>query len=56
MKAWDGVLYRPLVWSIAVALLASGALLTIQMISEVVGPFRLSEIGASDPRAMDDQR
>lgn len=45
-------LYRPLVWSVAVLLVASGVLLTIQMIRTVVGPFRLAEIGAHDPRAV----
>jgi hypothetical protein len=48
----DTVLYRPLVWSAATALLASGMLLSIHMISAVVGPFRLSQLGASDPRAV----
>jgi hypothetical protein len=41
-----------LVWSVALALLASGALLSIHMISAVVGPFRLAQLGKSDPRAV----
>ena len=52
MSISEGVLYRPLVWSVATALLASGALLSIQMISAVVGPFRLGQLGKSDPRAI----
>ncbi len=48
----EGVFYRPLVWSLAIALLAGGALLSIQMISAVVGPFRLAHLGKSDPRAV----
>jgi len=48
----EGALYRPLVWSVATVLLASGALLSIQMISAVVGPFRLAQLGTSDPRAV----
>jgi len=48
----EGALYRPLLWSVATALLASGALLSIQMISAVVGPFRLAQLGKSDPRAV----
>jgi hypothetical protein len=48
----EGALYRPLVWSVALALLASGALLSILMISAVVGPFRLAQLGKSDPRAV----
>lgn len=52
MNAAEGALYRPLVWVLAIGLVASGALLTIQMISTVVGPFRLAEIGASDPRGV----
>jgi len=46
----EGVLYRPLVWSLATALLGAGALLSIQMISAVVGPFRLAQLGEHDPR------
>jgi hypothetical protein len=52
VNASEGVLYRPLVWVLAIGLVASGVLLTIQMISTVVGPFRLAEIGASDPRGV----
>lgn len=52
MNAPEGGLYRPLVWSLAVLFVASGALLSVQMISSVVGPFRLAEIGASDPRGV----
>jgi len=52
VNAPEGGLYRPLVWSLAILFVASGALLAVQMISTVVGPFRLSEIGASDPRAV----
>ena len=52
MSFSEGALYRPMVWSVATALLASGALLSIQMISAVVGPFRLAQLGASDPRAV----
>jgi hypothetical protein len=46
----EGVLYRGLVWSLALALLGAGALLSIQMISAVVGPFRLAQLGEHDPR------
>ena len=52
MSFSEGALYRPLLWSVATALLASGALLSIQMISAVVGPFRLAQLGKSDPRAV----
>lgn len=52
MNAPEGALYRPLVWMLSIGLVASGVLLTIQMISTVVGPFRLAEIGASDPRGV----
>jgi len=52
VSAREGALYRPLVWSVSVALVASGVLLSIQMISSVVGPFRLSELGAHDPRGV----
>jgi len=48
----EGHLYRPLVWSAAVMLLAMAVLLSIQMISAVVGPFRLAEVGERDPRAV----
>ncbi|HSJ97499.1 MAG TPA: hypothetical protein VLC53_10525 [Myxococcota bacterium] len=51
MSLREGVLYRPLVWSVSVFLLASGVLLAIQMIAAVIGPFRLRDIGARDPRA-----
>jgi len=50
MSLSEGALYRPLVWSIATALLGAGALLAIQMISAVVGPFRLAQLGEHDPR------
>lgn len=50
MTGADGALYRGLVWSLALALLGAGALLSIQMISAVVGPFRLAQMGAHDPR------
>ncbi len=50
MSPSEGALYRPLVWSIAAALLGAGALLSIQMISAVVGPFRLAQLGEHDPR------
>ena len=46
----ERVLYRPLVWSAATALLGAGVLLAIQMISAVVGPFRIAELGEHDPR------
>jgi hypothetical protein len=46
----EGVLYRGLVWSLAVALVGAGALLSIQMISAVVGPFRIAQLGERDPR------
>ena len=52
MNAPEGALYRPLVWLLSIGLVASGVLLSIQMVSTVVGPFRLAEIGASDPRGM----
>jgi len=52
VNAPEGGLYRPLVLSIALLLVASGALLAIQMISSIVGPFRLAEIGERDPRAV----
>lgn len=52
MNPSEGALYRPLVWVLAIGLVASGVLLSIQMISAVVGPFRLAEIGASDPRGV----
>lgn len=52
MNAPEGVLYRPLVWALSIGLVASGVLLTIEMISTVVGPFRLAEIGVSDPRGV----
>lgn len=52
MNAPEGALYRPLVWVLAIGLVASGVLLSIQMVSAVVGPFRLAEIGASDPRGV----
>ncbi len=50
MTSGEGVLYRGLVWSLALALVAAGALLSIQMISAVVGPFRLAQLGEHDPR------
>lgn len=50
MRPSEAVLYRPLVWSLATALLGAGALLSIQMISAVVGPFRLAQLGEHDPR------
>jgi hypothetical protein len=46
----EGVLYRGLVWSLALALVCAGALLSIQMISAVVGPFRLAQLGEHDSR------
>jgi hypothetical protein len=46
----ERVFYRPLVWSVATALLGAGALLAIQMISAVVGPFRIAQLGEHDPR------
>jgi hypothetical protein len=46
----EGPLYRPLVWSLSVALLAAGALLMIQMVAALIGPFRLADLGAQDPR------
>ena len=52
MSFSETVLYRPLLWSAATALFASGVLLSIQMISAVVGPFRLSQLGTSDSRAV----
>ncbi len=52
MNVSESVLYRPLVWSLATALLTSGALLSIHMISAVVGPFRLAQLGKPDPRAV----
>lgn len=52
MNSPEGGLYRPLVWSVALFLVASGVLLTIQMISSVVGPFRVADIGATDPRTV----
>lgn len=52
MSLSDGALYRPLVWSLATALLGAGALLAIQMISAVVGPFRLTQLGEHDPRGV----
>jgi hypothetical protein len=52
VNAPEGALYRPLVWLLSIGLVASGVLLSIQMVSTVVGPFRLAEIGASDPRGM----
>lgn len=52
MSEREGAYYRPLVWSVSLALVASGVLLSIQMISSVVGPFRLSELGAHDPRGV----
>lgn len=50
MNLAEGVLYRGLVWSLAVALVGAGALLSIQMISAVVGPFRIAQLGQHDPR------
>ena len=50
MNLAEGVLYRGLVWSLALALLGAGALLSIQMISAVVGPFRLAQLGERDAR------
>lgn len=50
MNFTEGVLYRGLVWSLAVALVGAGALLSIQMISAVVGPFRIAQLGEHDPR------
>jgi hypothetical protein len=52
VNAPEGALYRPLVWILAIGLVASGVLLSIQMVSTVVGPFRLAELGASDPRGV----
>lgn len=50
MNLAEGVLYRGLVWSLAVGLIGAGALLSIQMISAVVGPFRIAQLGEHDPR------
>ena len=50
MNFAEGVLYRGLVWSVALALVAAGALLSIQMISAVVGPFRIAQLGEHDAR------
>ncbi|RIK97108.1 MAG: hypothetical protein DCC71_21910, partial [Proteobacteria bacterium] len=52
MNTPEGGLYRPLVWSVALFLVASGVLLSIQMIGSVVGPFRIADIGATDPRTV----
>jgi hypothetical protein len=48
--ASERVFYRLLVWTAATALLGAGVLLSIQMISAVVGPFRIAELGGHDPR------
>jgi hypothetical protein len=50
VNAPEGGLYRPLVWSVSAFLLAAGVLLSIQMVSAIVGPFRLADVGAHDPR------
>jgi hypothetical protein len=50
VRPFESALYRPLVWSVSVLLVASGLLLAIQMIAAVIGPFRLRDIGAHDPR------
>ena len=51
MRAREGSLYRPLVWSLAVLLATTGLLLMIQMIGAEIGPFRFAELGSRDPRA-----
>jgi hypothetical protein len=52
VNAPEGGLYRPLVLSLALLLVAAGALLAIQMISSIVGPFRVADLGERDPRAV----
>jgi hypothetical protein len=52
VNAPEGGLYRPLVLSVAFLLVAAGALLAIQMISSIVGPFRIAELGERDPRGV----
>ena len=51
MTTPEGNLYRPLVWSLAALLGASGVLLMIQMIGAEIGPFRFAELGSRDPRS-----
>src|SRR5215470_2810322 len=50
MSAPEGSLYRPILWSLATFLAASGLLLMIQTIGAEIGPFRLAELGSHDPR------
>jgi hypothetical protein len=47
----EGVVYRPLVWSLCVLFGAAGFLLMVEMLSSVIGPFRFGELGARDPRS-----
>jgi hypothetical protein len=50
VNAPEGPLYRPLLYCLSLALLAAGALLMIQMVAALIGPFRLADLGAQGPR------